>query len=107
MSVAHDRFDAAATYQLAIEASPTGVLVMDAEGTIHLVNAELERQIRLRARGTPRAARRPAGAEAATTGVEPTCQQFGDAHARAAGWAAVASCSVGGRTAQPSPWRSA
>ena len=44
MSVAHDRFDATATFQLAIEASPTGVLVTDAEGTIHLVNAELERQ---------------------------------------------------------------
>ena len=44
MSVAHDRFDAAETFQLAIEASPAGVLVIDAAGTIHLVNAELERQ---------------------------------------------------------------
>ena len=37
-------FDTTATFQLAIEASPAGVLVTDAEGTIHLVNAELERQ---------------------------------------------------------------
>ena len=37
-------FDTAGTLQLAIEASPNGVLVTDAEGTIHLVNAELERQ---------------------------------------------------------------
>ena len=44
MSVARDDFDTAATYQLAIEASPNGVLVTDAEGTIHLVNSELERQ---------------------------------------------------------------
>jgi formate hydrogenlyase transcriptional activator len=44
MSVARDDFDTAATYQLAIEASPSGVLVTDAEGTIHLVNSELERQ---------------------------------------------------------------
>ena len=44
MSVAHDRFDATETFQLAIEASPAGVLVIDAAGTIHLVNAELERQ---------------------------------------------------------------
>ena len=44
MSVAHDRFDATEAFQLAIEASPAGVLVTDAAGTIHLVNAELERQ---------------------------------------------------------------
>ena len=44
MLVAHDGFDATATFQLAIEASPAGVLVTDAAGTIHLVNAELERQ---------------------------------------------------------------
>ena len=44
MPVAHDGFDATATFQLAIEASPAGVLVTDAAGTIHLVNAELERQ---------------------------------------------------------------
>ena len=39
MSVAHDRFDATETFQLAIEASPTGVLVTDAAGTIQLVNS--------------------------------------------------------------------
>jgi formate hydrogenlyase transcriptional activator len=42
--VASDGFDTAATFRLAIEASPTGVLMTDATGTIYLVNAELERQ---------------------------------------------------------------
>ena len=36
--------DEAATFQLAIEASPSGILVVDAGGTIVLVNAEVERQ---------------------------------------------------------------
>ncbi len=44
MSVARDDFDTAATCELAIETSPSGVLVTDAEGTIHLVNSALERQ---------------------------------------------------------------
>jgi formate hydrogenlyase transcriptional activator len=44
MRVAPDSFDTAATFRLAIEASPNGVLVIDPEGRIHLVNAELERQ---------------------------------------------------------------
>jgi formate hydrogenlyase transcriptional activator len=36
-------FDTAATLQLAMEASPTALLVTDIEGTIQLVNVELER----------------------------------------------------------------
>ena len=36
--------DDAATFQLAIEASPSGILVVDAGGTIVLVNGEVERQ---------------------------------------------------------------
>ena len=36
--------DEAATFQLAIEASPSGILVVDAGGTIVLVNGEVERQ---------------------------------------------------------------
>ena len=42
--MAPESFDTAATLKLAIEASPTGLLVTDIEGTIRLVNAELERQ---------------------------------------------------------------
>ena len=36
--------DEAVTLQLAIEASPSGILVVDADGTIVLVNGEIERQ---------------------------------------------------------------
>ncbi len=38
------RIDATGAFQLAIEASPIGVLVVDPEGTIVLVNREVERQ---------------------------------------------------------------
>ena len=41
--VTESGFDAA-TFQLAIEALPSGVLVVDAEGKIVLLNRELERQ---------------------------------------------------------------
>ena len=44
MSVARAGGDEAATFQLAIEASPSGILVVDAGGRIVLVNAEVERQ---------------------------------------------------------------
>ena len=62
MSVAHDRFDATETFQLAIEASPTGVLVTDAAGTIQLVNTELERQFGYTREELVGQQRRPAGA---------------------------------------------
>jgi PAS domain S-box-containing protein len=44
MSVSGPRIDATGAFQLAIEASPIGVLVVDPEGTIVLVNREVERQ---------------------------------------------------------------
>jgi formate hydrogenlyase transcriptional activator len=44
MPVASHGIDSERTFQLAIEASPTGVLVVGVEGRIVLVNAELERQ---------------------------------------------------------------
>jgi formate hydrogenlyase transcriptional activator len=43
-SVTGSDIDAAGAFQVAIEVSPIGVLVVDAEGTIVLVNRELERQ---------------------------------------------------------------
>jgi len=42
--VASNSFDTTTGLLLAIEASPTGLLVSDADGTIRLVNRELERQ---------------------------------------------------------------
>jgi len=42
--VASFNFDSTASARLAIEASPMGLLVTDADGTIQLVNSELERQ---------------------------------------------------------------
>jgi formate hydrogenlyase transcriptional activator len=44
VNVTRDTFDPAGTLRLAIEASPNGLLVTDVEGTIQVVNAELERQ---------------------------------------------------------------
>jgi PAS domain S-box-containing protein len=44
MSVVRVGSDEAATFQLAIEASPSGILVVDAGGRIVLINAEVERQ---------------------------------------------------------------
>ena len=85
MSVAHDVFDTTETFQLAIEASPTGVLVTDADGTIHLVNSELERQF-----GYTRAANSSGSnvdllvPEALRPVHEAHRQSFGDDSARAA-----------------------
>jgi formate hydrogenlyase transcriptional activator len=42
--VAGSGIDTSGSFQLAIEASPTGILVVDSEGRIMLVNRELERQ---------------------------------------------------------------
>ena len=44
MTVTRGGFDTAGTLRLAIEASPNGLLVTDAEGTIQAANTELERQ---------------------------------------------------------------
>ena len=48
--MASNSFDTTTGLLLAIEASPTGLLVSDADGTIRLVNRELERAVRLQPR---------------------------------------------------------
>ena len=102
MSVAHDRFDAAETFQLAIEASPTGVLVTDAAGTIHLVNAELERQFGY-AREELVGRNVDLLVPEALRPVEPAYLQSSETPLARPSWAPVLSCSVGGRTAPRSP----
>jgi PAS domain S-box-containing protein len=39
-----DSVEAVEPFRFAVEASPTGVLIVDADGTIVLLNRELERQ---------------------------------------------------------------
>jgi signal transduction histidine kinase len=55
-------------FELAVEACPSGILMIDASGTILLVNAERECPIRLRQVRTDRKERRHAPAEAAPSG---------------------------------------
>jgi PAS domain S-box-containing protein len=67
-------------FELAVEACPSGILMIDASRTILLVNAERECPIRLRQVRTDRKERRHAPAEAAPSGSRAALR--GDAHQR-------------------------